>query len=89
MNQKELVHKVAKKTGKSLDEVAKVIEATLGVVADAMKENDVVRIQNFGKFKTVVKPAKTIKVCGKEYQTEEKTVVKFEQYEKFFFYGRR
>lgn len=89
MNKKELIDAVAARTGKTKKDVDKLISETLAVISDTLKEGGEIRISDFGVFSTKIKPGGKIKAFGKEYETEEKTIVKFEQYEKFFFYGRK
>ena len=50
MNQTELIAAVAERAGLTRADAAKVVEALVGTVTDAMKQGEEVRITGFGTF---------------------------------------
>lgn len=50
MDKKTLIDKVAEKTGKKKKDIAEIINHTLGVIGDAMKEEEPVQLIGFGTF---------------------------------------
>lgn len=59
MNKQELIDAIAKKAAVTKTDAAKVFEATVEVIATALKKGDEVRVTNFGTFKVTKRKATT------------------------------
>ena len=89
MLKKELIEKVAERTGKSQKEVAEILDGTLAVISDTIKAKEEVRIPDFGTFKHLVRKAQMRRNphTGEMFMAEEKETVTFKPSAKFFFYA--
>ena len=54
MNKSELISKVSKKTNKTVDDVALVVNTVLDTITDELKAGEKVALVNFGTFETKV-----------------------------------
>lgn len=54
MNKSELISKVSKKTNKTVDDVALVVNTALDTITDELKAGEKVALVNFGTFETKV-----------------------------------
>lgn len=59
MNKQELVDAIAKTAGLTKTDASKALEATVAVIAAALKKGDDVRITNFGTFSVAKRAATT------------------------------
>lgn len=59
MNKQELIDAIAKKAAVTKTDASKVFEATVEVIATALKKGDEVRVTNFGTFKVTKRKATT------------------------------
>lgn len=56
MNKKEVIEKLASRTGFSQDEISKLIDEFLDLITDTLDNNDNVDLEGFGVFYTEVAP---------------------------------
>jgi DNA-binding protein HU-beta len=64
MNKKELIHAIAAKASSTNAEAAKMLDAVLDTIEDALRKNDPVQIMGFGTFKTIHRAEKMGKRPG-------------------------
>jgi len=79
MNKAELVNQVADETGLNKRDVAKVINAALGVTSCTLEEGDKVTLVGFGTFLAVQREARV----GRNPQTGEKLQISSKRVPKF------
>lgn len=79
MTKAEFVSKVAKKSGLSQKDTYIVIDSTLEVLTQLLKDQDSISFVDFGSFSTVEKRAREIRVpsSGEIVQVPAKRAVKF------------
>ena len=79
MKKVELIAKVAQKTGLSKKDVNEVINATIEVIEEALKNGEKISFIGFGSFETVTRAARTAVVPGtkKKVKVPESKSVKF------------
>lgn len=90
MNKKELIKKVASETKMSQKEVGEVVDFMLATISEEVKKGNSVEIQHFGKFEKKVRPARQCinPKTMEKVMSEEKEVVKFKEYSRFFHYSQ-
>lgn len=79
MNKTELINAIAENAGLAKTDVKKALEATLGVIAEAVKKGDKVALIGFGTFSVSERPARTgiNPATGAKIEIAAKKVVKF------------
>ena len=80
LTKRDLVVKISNDTGLVQHQVYDVIQKTLDAVTDALAENDVVELRNFGIFEVkLTKPrvGRNPNVPGSEFKIPERATVKF------------
>lgn len=79
MNKKELIRAIAAKTGQSLKEVKKTLEAFTDTVGNTLAKGDRVRLIGFGTFSLQVVPPRTLRnpQTGQPIKVGKKKKVRF------------
>lgn len=79
MNKSELIHAIACKTGQSLKEVKKMLDAFTDTVGDTLAQDEKVRLIGFGTFSVVAVPARTVRnpQTGQPMRVDKKKKVRF------------
>lgn len=79
MNKTELINAIAENAGLAKTDAKKALEATLGVIAEAVKKGDKVALIGFGTFSVSERPARTgiNPATGAKIEIAAKKVVKF------------
>ncbi len=79
MNKTQLIEKIAAGAELTKADAKKALEATLGAIADALKEGDKVQLIGFGTFAVADRPARegVNPANGQKIQIAAKKVVKF------------
>ncbi len=79
MTTKELTARIASRTGMTKRMTATLLDATVGVIADALNNDQVVVLQNFGILSTKERPARRVvnPKTGQEQVSAAKRVVTF------------
>src|SRR5438552_9662076 len=80
LTKRELVVKISNETGLVQQQVYDVIQMTLDSITDALAENNVVELRNFGIFEVkLTKPriGRNPNVPGSEFRIPERATVKF------------
>ncbi len=80
LTKRDLVVKISNETGMVQHQVYEVIQKTLDFITDALSENDVVELRNFGILEVkLTKPrvGRNPNVPGSEFKIPERATVKF------------
>jgi len=80
LTKRDLVVKISNDTGMVQHQVYEVIQKTLDYITDALAENDVVELRNFGIFEVkLTKPrvGRNPNVPGSEFKIPERATVKY------------
>jgi len=80
LTKRDLVVKISNETGMVQHQVYEVIQKTLDYITDALSENDVVELRNFGIFEVkLTKPrvGRNPNVPGSEFKIPERATVKY------------
>lgn len=85
MTKLELATSVAKRTGQSVDEVSRTLEAAYKTIQDTNASGESVIIRGFGTFETIVRAQKTARNIGKNELMiiPAQHIVKFRVYKPF------
>lgn len=89
MTQDEFIKKVSAQTGEPETQVRKILEGMMVVTSNTIKENQEIRLPDFGIMKPkFIKGRRMVNPFTKEeFYTEDKTTVMFKPFKKFFFFG--
>lgn len=91
MTKTELIACVAEKTGKTRREVKEVVDITLGVIGDRLKDGGQVTIQDFGRFSVIRTKERKVRLpnTGEMMVVPPKEKVRFNAYEGITYYSQK